>query len=328
MVPGFIDVHLHGLLGHEALGQGLAEVIRQLPAFGVTTFLGTTLTLPDDELLPTLEISAQIVDAPPPGACCLGLHLEGPFLSPEQPGMATATWFEPFRWERFRRLQEAARGHLRLMTFAPERGEGLKMLPRLIEAGVIPAVGHSAATFAQVKAAVAQGLRHAAHTFNAMPPLHHRKPGVLGAVLYFPEIIAELIADGVHVHPAVMSLLLRVKGLEQVALVSDAAPLAGLPEGAYEWAGHQIHVQDGACRLGDGRLAGAHALLNTGVRNLVQLVGLPLEEALVPATCVPAKVLGVSKGRLAPGYDADIVLLDEELHVTRTLVEGQTVYRA
>jgi N-acetylglucosamine-6-phosphate deacetylase len=326
VVPGFIDVHMHGLMGHDAMGPGLAQVIRELPAFGVTAFLGTTLTLPRAETFTELESMAKVLDAPPKGARCLGVHLEGPFLSPSRPGMATSDWFEPLTWESFQAFQQAARGHIRMVTFAPEVGEAMACIPRLIEAGVVPVIGHSNATFDQVAQAVQLGLSHATHTFNAMRPLHHRQPGVVGAVMYFDEIVAELIADGVHVHPAVMAILLRVKGLERVALVSDAAPLAGLPDGEYEWEHKPVFVQNGSCRLADGTIAGAHVLLDTGVRNLVHLVGLRLEGALVPATRVPAGVLGQRKGRLAPDYDADIVLLDNDLRPALTLVSGEIVF--
>lgn len=326
VVPGFIDIHIHGLMGHSAMGPDLAFVIRDLPIFGVTAFLGTTLTLPRDETLASLEAMAAVLETPPPGAHCLGIHLEGPFLSPSRPGMATSEWFEPLNWESFQTFQRAAKGHIRMVTFAPEVGEAMACIPRLIEAGVIPLIGHSNATFEQVAQAVRLGLAHATHTFNAMSPLHHREPGVVGAVMYFDEIVAELIADGVHVHPAVMTILLRLKGLERVVLVSDAAPLAGLPDGEYEWAHKPVFVRNGSCRLADGSIAGAHVLLDTGVRNLVNLVRLPLEQALVPATRVPANVLGVRKGCLAPGYDADIVLLDDERRPTLTLVGGEVVY--
>ncbi len=326
VVPGLIDMHIHGLLGHDAMGPGLPHVIRALPTFGVTAFLATTLTLPRDETLAALETMAAVLDSPPRGAQCLGIHLEGPFLSPAWPGMATPARFEPLTWESFQAFQQAARGYIRLLTFAPEVGEAMACIPRLIETGVVPAIGHSDATFEQVAQAVQLGLSHATHTFNAMRPLHHREPGVVGAVMYLHEIVAQLIADGVHVHPAAMAILLRVKGLERVALVSDAAPLAGLPDGEYEWEHKPVFVRDGSCLLEDGTIAGAHALLDTGVRYLVNLVGLPLERALVPATRVPASVLGLRKGRLAPGHDADVVLLDGSLRPVLTLVGGEIAF--
>jgi N-acetylglucosamine-6-phosphate deacetylase len=326
VVPGFIDVHMHGLMGHDTMGPGLAHVIQDLPAFGVTAFLGTTLTLPPEETFAALEVMGNILGAPPRGAQCLGIHLEGPFLSPTRPGMATLDWFESLTWARFQIFQEKAKGHIRMHTFAPEVGEGMDSIPRLIESGVVPVIGHSNATFEQVAEAVALGLAHATHTFNAMRPLHHREPGVVGAVMFFDKIVAELIADGVHVHPAVMAILLRVKGVDRVALVSDSAPLAGLPDGEYEWEHKPVFIRDGSSRLADGTIAGAHALLDTGVRNLVHLVGLPLEQALVPATRVPADVLGAHKGRLAPGYDADVVLLDRELRPALTLVGGEIAF--
>jgi N-acetylglucosamine-6-phosphate deacetylase len=328
VVPGFIDVHMHGLMGHDGMGAGLAHVVGDLPAFGVTAFLGTTLTLPRNETFADLEAMVEVLDAPPPGARCLGIHLEGPFLSPARPGMATSDWFEPLSWESFQAFQQVARGHIRMATFAPEVGQAMECIPCLIEAGVVPVIGHSDATFEQVAEAVGLGLRHATHTFNAMRPLHHREPGVVGAVMYFDQIVAELVADGVHIHPAVMAILLRVKGLERVALVSDASPLAGLPDGEYEWEHKRVFVRDGSCHLADGTIAGAHALLDAGVRNLVNLVGLPLEQALVPATRVPADVLGLRKGRLSPGYDADVVLLDGDYRPVFTMVEGEIAYRA
>jgi N-acetylglucosamine-6-phosphate deacetylase len=327
VVPGLIDLHIHGLGGSDVMGAGLERVIRALPAYGVTSFLATTLTAPEDATLSALADMARIIGHPPPGARCLGIHLEGPFLSPRRPGMATSELFLPLTWERVQRYARAAEGQIRLLTFAPELAGGMGCIERLIEAGIIPSIGHSDATFDEVAQAVGLGLRHATHTFNAMRPLHHREPGVVGAVLSFPEVVAELIADGVHIHAAVVELVLRIKGAEGVALVSDAAPLAGLPDGQYTWAEQTIVVESGSCRLTDGTIAGAHALLDTGVRTLVNTIGLPLAQALTAASTTPAAVLGLRAGEIRPGHDADIVLLDESLRPVRTFVGGAEVFR-
>jgi len=327
VVPGFIDLHIHGVMGHDGMGHELDHVIQALPSFGVTTFAATTLTLPQSEMLSRLAAMADVLEAAPEGAHCAGIHLEGPFLSAARPGMATQDWFEPFTWEAFQALQEVARGNIRIITFAPEVGEGMACIPKLLKNSVIPSIGHSDASFDDVDRAVQLGLCHSTHTFNAMRPMHHRNPGVSGAALFFDEIVAELIADGLHIHPAVLAIAIRAKGLDHVALVSDASPLAGLPEGQYEWEHKPVFVKNGSCRLADGTIAGAHALLDTGVRNLVDLLGMSLSEALIPATRVPADVLGLRTGRLLPGYDADIVLLDAHRHPTLTLVGGQEVFR-
>lgn len=328
VVPGFVDVHIHGLLGFDAMGPGLADVIKLLPAYGVTSFMATTLTRPRDEILISLREMADVLSDPPRGARCLGIHIEGPHLSPLRPGMAKREWLHPLTWDEYQAFQDAAGGHIRMITFAPEEGDAMGLIPKLIEAGVIPVIGHSNATFEQAAQAIELGLNHAAHVFNAMRPFHHREPGVLGAVMHFDQVFAELIADGVHVHPTAMDILLRLKGLDRVVLISDASPFAGLLDGEYEWGPKTILVKEGYCRLLDGTIAGAHVLLDAGVRSLVWPLGLPLERALIPATRTAADSVGLkAKGRIAPGYDADIVLLDTEMYPVMTFVEGRGAWR-
>jgi len=327
VAPGLIDLHIHGALGYDAMGYELADVIQALPAFGVTTFLATKLTLPREETVTGLATMAEVLTSPPEGAICAGIHLEGPFLSTERPGMATREWFEPLSWEAFRSLQATTRDAIRMVSFAPEIGDAMDYIPRLLANSVIPSIGHSDASFEDVERAVKLGLNHSTHTFNAMRPMHHRKPGVVGAVLFFDQIVAELIADGLHIHPAVLAIALRAKGLERVALVSDASPLAGLPDGQYEWEHKPVFVSHGSCRLADGTIAGAHALLDTGVLTLIELLNIPLSEALIPATAVPADVLGLNKGRLSPGCDADIVILGADYNPVQTFVAGREVFR-
>ena len=183
-------------------------------------------------------------------------------------------------------------------------------IPSLLANHVIPSIGRSDARFEDVEHAVKLGLNRGAHTFDAMRPMHHRKPGVAGAVLFFDQMVAELIADGLHIHPAVLAIALRAEGLERVALVSDASPLAELQDSQYEWEHKPVFVGHGSCRLADGTIAGAHALLDTGLLTLVEQLNMPLSDALIPAPAVPADVLGLNAGRLSPRCDADIVILD------------------
>ncbi|MCX6067792.1 MAG: N-acetylglucosamine-6-phosphate deacetylase [Chloroflexi bacterium] len=327
IAPGFVDVHMHGVLGKDCMGIGLAEVIPALPAYGVTSFMATTLTYPRPEVIEALETISEILSSPPSGAHCLGIHLEGPHLSPKRPGMATADWVYPLSSQDFDVLQKAADGRIRMITFAPEEPGAMQAIPALVANGVVPVIGHSDASYEQVAQAVKLGLNHATHTYNAMRPLQHREPGVVGAVMHFDEIYAELIADGVHVHPAAMDILIRVKGLDKVVLISDSAPFAGLPDGEYEWEHKPIFVLEGRCQLADGTLAGAFATLDMGVRNLVNLLGLPLEKALIPATRSAANSVGAHrKGRLEAGCDADIVLLDADIRPAATFVGGRLVW--
>jgi len=326
--PGFIDLHTHGLLGYDAFGFGLAEVIRLLPRYGVASFLATTVTLSLPDVKRRLAEMAQVLADPPSGAHCLGIHLEGPHISPHHPGMANPTWSVPLTRSGFDELQEAAGGHIKMVTFAPEQGEAMQLVPYLLEQGVIPSIGHSGASYEQVDEAKKLGLRHATHTFNAMNPFHHRVPGVVGAVMAFPEITAELIADGHHVHPGAMRALFNAKGIYGVCLVSDSAPFAGMPEGEYTWEGYSIHVEHGTCRTAEGHLAGSYALLDTGFHNLIQNVGLTPVEAAACASITPAREVGLSgkKGSIHPGYDADLTICNQGYTIEMTIGEGVVLW--
>lgn len=329
VTPGLIDLHIHGAMGHNAMGSGLADVARELAKHGVTSFLPTTLTANDATVQAALAQMAEAIPQDSEGARPLGIHLEGPHLSRQETGMADERYVRPLTARGWEDLQDAARGRIKMVTFAPEEGDGMHLIPRLLRQGVVPSIGHSAATFEQVTEMVDLGLRHASHMFNAMGPFHHRAPGVVGALLYHREIVAQLIADLHHVHPAAMALLFRLKGSERVALVSDAAPVAGLPPGEYEWgADTRVIVDDaGTCRLPDGTLAGATSFLHQNVVNLVQALRLPWSDALKTATAVPGEALGVQRGRLYPGWLADLAVWDEAFQPLATMVEGRWVWR-
>lgn len=328
LIPGLIDLHTHGLAGHDVMGAGLPPASGQYPAHGITSYFATTLTAPLEILKANLRQMASSIRKRPPGAVCLGIHLEGPFLSPRKPGIANPEWFLPPSLPLVRELQDSAEGHIKRLTFAPELVEDAAFIPELYEVGITPVAGHTAATFEQMRAAFSAGLRQVAHLFNAMPPLHQRSPGAIGAALLEPGLVVEVIADGVHVHPAVLDLLLRIKGPDEVMLVSDSSPYSGLPEGEYEWAGQVIKVDEERCTLPDGTLAGSYASLDKGVMTMVREVGLSLEQSVQMATTTPAAAAGVSlRGQIAPGVEADLVLMDHELRPQWTMVGGKVVWR-
>jgi len=330
VVPGLVDVHIHGLLGYSCMGAQLAEVAAVLPRFGVTAFCATTITAPIGHVQEALEEMADVIERQPQGARILGIHLEGPHLSPRRPGMAKADLQHPLTWDEFQQLQRAARGHICMITFAPEEDRAAELIPRLKELGVVPVIGHSDATFDQVTTWVKAGLAHATHTFNAMRGFHHREPGVLGAVLLYDEIMAQLIADGRHVHPGAMALLWKVKGPERTILISDAIPYAGMPPGKYEWEGYELILDGETCRLADGTLAGAITLLNQDLMTLIKLIGVSFTDALTAATCTPARSIGHGMwlGQLTPGFAADLAILEEDGRVWQTWVDGKIVHYA
>jgi N-acetylglucosamine-6-phosphate deacetylase len=328
IIPGLIDVHLHGMEGIDCSGEGLATLIRRLPAHGITTFLPTTYASAWGSLRKFLRIMSTILDVPPAGACAPGIHMEGPWFSPHRSGMASADLFYPLSVTDVAAFQEAAGGWIRMVTFAPEEGSALEAIPWLVKHNIIPTAGHTDADYDTISHAVALGLRHATHTYNAMRGLHHREPGALGAIMDHDAIVAQLIADGHHVHPAAMRILLRVKGVERVCLVSDATPPAGGPPGEYEWLGYTLYHDGETSRLQDGTLAGSVTLVNQMLRVLVEEVGIPFVDALQMATTTPARMLGVRKGELRPGYDADLVILGEGYIPALTMVGGEVVYEA
>lgn len=327
VIPGLVDLHLHGFGGFDVAGDGLAQVIRQLPAHGITSFLPTTVAAPSVRLLEALEVMADIIDHPPVGSFAAGIHMEGPWISRKRSGGIRAEYCYPITRVDAERHLAAAQAKVRMVTLAPEEGEALALIPWLTRQDVIVSLGHSDADYETVCKAVAIGLSHATHTYNAMRPLHQREPGALGAALERDEIIAQLIGDGFHVHPAAMRILVRLKGSGRVCLVSDAVFAAGLPPGQYEWDGRVLERIGYTCRFPDGAPAGSAMLVNQMLRVLVEQVGISFEEALRMGSETPAGVLGMRKGRLAPGYDADVVVLKEDYEPALTVIRGEIIYQ-
>jgi len=327
VIPGLIDVHLHGCGGHHAGGPGLAEVMRVLPQHGTTAFLPTSITAPLDELCSTLRTMAAVLEHPPVGAQVLGIHMEGPWISPQRSGGMRPEVCQPLLRPDVERCLEAARGRVRMITLAPELDRSMQVIPWLVEQGIIASIGHSDADYATATQAVAVGVTHATHTYNAMRPFAHREPGTVGAVLDSAAVTAELIGDGYHVHPSAMRILIQCKGRQRVCLVSDAMFPAYAPEGEYPWDGRVLVHAGWTCRFPNGAPAGSAMLLNQMLRVAVEQSGLTLGEAVQMASTVPARVLGVRKGQLRPGYDADVVALKPDYEPALTVIGGQIVYR-
>mgnify|MGYP001577568697 CR=1 FL=1 len=332
VVPGFVDVHIHGAGGHdvmEGLPDALSAIASTLARNGTTSFLATTVTAQADSLCRSVEGIASYMSRQTfagqssASAELLGIHLEGPFISAARRGVHPAAWIAPPCVALLKRILDAAMRSVRLVTLAPELPGALELISIARQAGLIVALGHTDATFEEASAAIAAGAHHAVHVFNAMRPFSHRETGVLGAILTSPEVTAELIADGVHVDPPAMRLLLSSKGASHVLLVSDGTAATGMPDGQYRLGEIEVTVKEGICRNSDGRLAGSTLTLDRAIRNVVAL-GVPLTQAVQMATLNPARLLGLEKkkGVLALGADADLVLLDEKLRVADVMTRG------
>lgn len=330
--PGFIDLHIHGAGGHDAHAGAIDAIATYVPRVGVTAFLPTLAAGPPQRTARALRAIAaaqrrQEDRGAPPSAHVLGAHLEGPFLQPARAGAIPVEYFLPAEMDSAERLMAIAPGVVRLMTIAPDIPGALELIAVLAKRGIIASLGHSAVDYELAMRAVAAGASHVTHLFNAMNGLHHRAPGLIGAALNDPRLTLELIADGIHIHPAVLALAIRAKGVQGVALVSDAVGPAGLPAGSYDWLGSEV-VSDGrAVRLPDGTLAGSLGTLDVAVRTVTREVGCTLVEAAQMAASVPARILGLAhKGVIAPGYDADLTALDAAGVVRLTIIGGRIAY--
>lgn len=334
VVPGFIDIHVHGADGFAVMG-GTTKAISAIGRFhashGTTGWLPTTLTGPVSELVKSIEAveKVRVEDSSQSGAGILGLHLEGPFISPNKIGAQNPDFVHAPSVDVMQSLTNLAPGLIRKVTLAPERDGALDLIRWLTREGIISSIGHTDGTFEETMRGIDAGATHATHLFNAMRGLHHREAGVAGACLLSNQVVCELIADGHHVDVEVMKLIVKTKGKENVALITDAIAATGKPDGKYKLGGLDIIVQDGKSILAEGHnLAGSTLTMDRAVSNMVKKVGVTLSDAIEMASTVPARELGLesSKGTIAIGYDADLVLLDESMSVTRTLVNGREVF--
>jgi len=330
ILPGFVDIHVHGGNGEDFMDAS-KEVLDKITSFhssqGTTTMLATTMTAPKAAIDHVLREVDDYRKQGMPYTKLAGVHLEGPFISPKWPGAqnpehivhANIDWLE--EWvSTYPEL-------VRQVTLAPEREGALKAISWLKDHGIVAALGHTDATYEEVETAVEAGLSHGVHTFNAMTGLHHRKPGVVGAMLGDDRLSCEIIADGIHVHPAAMQILARMKPRENLILITDAMSATGMPDGEYTLGDLPVVVEDGIATLKDNRdsLAGSTLTMIRGFQMLVQKVGLSIEQASEAASTNPARKIGISDctGSLESGKLADVLLLSNDLELQGVWIQGQ-----
>jgi N-acetylglucosamine-6-phosphate deacetylase len=331
LVPGFIDLHIHGAHGHDVMDgseEALHKISHALAEEGVTGFLATTMTADNDYIENILKIIASI-KPDSTSAKILGAHLEGPFIAKEKMGAQMGEKIQLPDVSLMKHWQKVAQGTIKIVTLAPELPGAIPLIKALRDMGIVASVGHTNATYDETCAAIAAGCTHATHLFNAMRGLHQREPGAVGALLLSEEVIAELIADGVHLHPAILQLILRLKGKDRLVLITDAMRAKCMGNGQYELGGQPVFVQDNLAKLSDGTLAGSVLRLPEAIKNMVKFSECSLADAIYMAATNPARVLGLegSKGSIAVGKDADLVVMDAELGVQFTMREGREVFR-
>ncbi|MGB7117000.1 MAG: N-acetylglucosamine-6-phosphate deacetylase, partial [Anaerolineales bacterium] len=327
--PGLIDVHVHGAMGFDTM-DATPEALHTMGSFfakhGVTSYLPTTMTETPEAILKSITNVANCAQSDE-AAQHLGVHVEGPYFNPAHKGAQPEHNLrdaDPSEYESW-----LDTGVVKLVSIAPERTGSMAFIDRSIAGGVEFSVAHSGASYERVIESADHGLRQATHTFNGMLGLHHRLPGTVGAVLTDDRIYAQVICDGVHVHPAVIGLIVRAKGSHRTILITDAIMATGLTDGEYELGGEKIVVKEGISRTVAGSLAGSTLTLDAAIRNMIAFTPLSFEEVLPMATSVPAKAMKWygKKGVIRPGADADITIFDHDLNVRLTMAAGRIIYQ-
>jgi N-acetylglucosamine-6-phosphate deacetylase len=332
IAPGYVDLHIHGSAGYDVMdetAEALPAIERLLARHGVTSYFPTTVTAPLDTTVRALERLTNAIEKREKGnqdgdvrAVPLGIHLEGPFICHTRRGVHPPESLLAPSLNSFEKFWQAAKGRIRMMTIAPELEGATEVIAEAARRGVCVSLGHSDADFAAAERGIAAGARHATHTFNAMRPLDHRSPGILGAVLTDARVSADIIADGVHIDPAVVKLFADAKGPENTVLITDAISATGMPDGRYRLGSFEVDVRDGKCMAG-GKLAGSVLTMDRAVRNLAAFAEWDLPRAVAAASRNPARAARIAnKGTLAVGADADFIVLNPENEVLRTFVGG------
>ena len=333
VTPGFIDVHTHGGGGcnlHTTDAHEIDGYSRWAPRTGVTSFLigvvGTPSALPQAQLRASVTaIEHRTAEASEP----LGIHLEGPYISQARRGAHQPSWLREPNVAEIEEVLTLTAGHLRLITLAPELPGATDIMRRLVQTGVTVSIGHTDATYEQTLEALALGATHVTHCCNAMRPLHHREPGPIGAIVRAPQVYGELIADGVHVHPAMMDILVRILGPHRTIVITDALAGAGMAgDGVFEFGGQEARVLCGAARLADGTITGSILTMDQALRNMLEMAHVSLQDAVTMLTINPARSVKVAdrKGLLQPGHDADVLVFNDALTLQATFCRGTLAF--
>lgn len=328
VIPGLTDLHFHGCKGHDFSDgdpEGLAVIAEYQLSRGITQICPAGMTLPEEQLLRICQVAAEHKAAGRPGAQLVGIHLEGPFLSLAKKGAQNGAWLHAPDTELLRRLMAAAGDLVKLVSLAPEEPGAIEFIEAVSDK-VTVSLGHTTADYETAMRAFSAGARQVTHLFNAMPPLNHREPGVIGAALDTPACMAELICDGVHIHPAVVRAAFRLFGAQRMLLISDTMRAAGMPDGQYTLGGQEVTVRGSTAFLADGTLAGSVTDLMSCMKRAVSM-GIDLADAVTAAAVNPAKVLGIydRAGSLEPGKLANFCILDEGLNLMSVVFRGEQV---
>ncbi len=331
ITAGLVDVHIHGGAGADFSRDG-EEGLKKMAGFllrhGVTSFLPTTPSAPLQQLEEAVKVARDAAAQPPSGAQVLGLHLEGPYLSPARKGAHDEKHLCKPNFQECRNLVELGRGAVKMVTLAPELEGALELIQFLRGQNITVSLGHSEATYEETKEAIEAGANHGCHLFNAMPDMKRREPGIAGALLEDERVYTEFIADLVHVHPLILRMVFLTKGARRSLLISDAMEAAGMPEGTYALSGQKVEVREGAARLENGTLAGSTLTLDRAVKNAVEVLQIPREAAFAMASQTAADSLGLTnKGRLQAGADGDLTLFNPDLTVSATIVGGEVLFQ-
>ncbi len=331
VAPGLVDIHIHGYLGEDTSDgsvEGIRKMAEGIAKNGVTAWLPTTMTVSYDDLRRAFNAVRTLMDKKnnPKGAQIMGVHAEGPFINPSKKGAQAVEYIRPADAPFLIENSDV----IRIVTIAPEMPGALDCIREVTQkTNILVSMGHTAANYETAKAGIEAGVRHATHLFNAMTPLNHRDPGVVGASLADDRVSTELIADTFHISPDLFGLVAKVKG-DNLILITDCTRAGGLADGEYTLGGQPIFVKGIECRLADGTIAGSVLKLNNAVRNMREHTNLPLEQIVRMASINAAKCIGLdkTKGSLEAGKDADIILADENFAVSETIIAGETVWAA